>query len=169
MASVAILPSAISLVQLDYLLARTDNRLIAAQWIREHVPAGASLYQSGSLYGALEIEAPGMPSAFTRWDFDEARGAFVVRGAPQSRGPDWIVLQQSPLSVYSAVPQPVSSIASSDQYVQVRSFVAIDPSTQNHVFDWQDAFFLPLSGFHGIRRPGPNFHVYQRVPRTARQ
>jgi hypothetical protein len=31
-----------------------------------------------------------------------------------------------------------------------------------HVYDQQDAFFLPLSGFSGIGRPGPNISIYRR-------
>jgi hypothetical protein len=30
-----------------------------------------------------------------------------------------------------------------------------------HTFDVQDAFFLPLDGFRGVARPGPNFLFYE--------
>lgn len=167
LAGLAILPSATDLVQLDYLLGRTDNRLIAARWIRERVPAGGSLYQSDVSYGGLEIEPPGMPSSIDLWDFDESRGVFVAAGFAQAREPDWIVIQQSPLTAYSRVPPAIASLVSSNRYVRVRSFIAIEPTADEAVFDRQDAFFLPLAGFRGINRPGPNFHVYQRVQRTA--
>jgi hypothetical protein len=31
-----------------------------------------------------------------------------------------------------------------------------------NVYDRQDEFFVPLGGFHGIERPGPNLRVYVR-------
>jgi hypothetical protein len=31
-----------------------------------------------------------------------------------------------------------------------------------HVYDQQDAFCLPLAGFSGVGRPGPNLYVYRR-------
>src|SRR5262249_35115377 len=36
------LPSTLSVVRFDRLLARTDSRLLAARWIEAHVPAGSS-------------------------------------------------------------------------------------------------------------------------------
>jgi hypothetical protein len=30
------------------------------------------------------------------------------------------------------------------------------------VFDRQDAFFLPIAGFSGVERPGPNVSIYLR-------
>ena len=31
-----------------------------------------------------------------------------------------------------------------------------------NIYDRQDEFFVPLSGFHDIERPGPNLHIYVR-------
>ena len=30
------------------------------------------------------------------------------------------------------------------------------------VYDWDDAFFLPLSGFSAVSRPGPNLAIHVR-------
>ena len=35
-------------------------------------------------------------------------------------------------------------------------------SEPRNVYDLQDEFYLPLSGFRGIERPGPNLEVYVR-------
>jgi hypothetical protein len=32
----------------------------------------------------------------------------------------------------------------------------------DNVYDWQDDFYLPLTGFKRIERPGPNLSVYVR-------
>ena len=44
-------------------------------------------------------------------------------------------------------------------------------SHPDNIYDWQDDFYLPLTGFKGIERPGPNLKIYirrgafQHVPR----
>ena len=35
--------------------------------------------------------------------------------------------------------------------------VGADP---DNIYDWQDDFYLPLAGFKGIERPGPNLKIY---------
>jgi hypothetical protein len=42
------------------------------------------------------------------------------------------------------------------------SFHAIDMGRDQHWFDMQDGFFIPLAGFAGVERPGPNICIYQR-------
>ena len=37
---------------------------------------------------------------------------------------------------------------------------AADPDT---VYDWQDEFYLPLTGFKAIQRPGPNLRIFVRT------
>ena len=49
-------PAAWSSIRLDELLSRTDNRLIAAEWIREQFPGGITLYQTASQYGHLQMQ-----------------------------------------------------------------------------------------------------------------
>jgi hypothetical protein len=49
----------------------------------------------------------------------------------------------------------------------VQEFVALALSDE-HLFDQQDAFFVPFAGFRGVKRPGPNFALYKRVGATAR-
>jgi hypothetical protein len=36
------------------------------------------------------------------------------------------------------------------------------------VYDPQDAFFMPLAGFDGVRRPGPNFYLYKHAGAVTR-
>ena len=47
LALLVIAPSAWSVVQFDRLLARTDSRLLAAQWVERHFPRGASISEVG--------------------------------------------------------------------------------------------------------------------------
>jgi 4-amino-4-deoxy-L-arabinose transferase-like glycosyltransferase len=166
LAAACIAPSAVNVARLDYVLGHTDNRLLVADWIRERVPPSASLHQSsGSAFGALEVDAPGQPVPQI-WNYDEAANRFTRNGRPQEGKPDWIVIQQSPLVLYSRVPPAILNLVATDEYALIRSFQAARPS-RRRVFDQQDAFFLPLDGFAGIDRPGPDFDVYRRTRQGA--
>jgi hypothetical protein len=39
--------------------------------------------------------------------------------------------------------------------------------SEPHVYDQQDAFYLPIDGFARIARPGPNIRFYERRPVDA--
>jgi hypothetical protein len=158
-AALAVIPSAANLAWFDAVVGRLDNRVIAARWLDQHVPRGASLHQTGDFYASVDLDR----TAYDVWDFDEERGLFTGSGQVRSAGPDWILVQRSPLTFYSSVPAALERLIASDGYALVRSFQAIDLTAPGNVFDQQDAFFLPLAGFNGIRRPGPNFEVYRRT------
>ena len=51
-----VFPSASSLWHLNRLLARTDSRVVAAQWVQAHVPAGSSILQNGGIYGGVQFD-----------------------------------------------------------------------------------------------------------------
>ena len=54
----------------------------------------------------------------------------------------------------------VDAILKADyQLAYEQHVVTPDPS---NVYDLQDEFYLPLTGFRGIVRPGPNLDVYER-------
>jgi hypothetical protein len=48
-----------------------------------------------------------------------------------------------------------------EDYQFVREFTAYMPRN-GRVYDIQDAFFIPFTGFSGVERPGPNFTLYRR-------
>jgi len=70
-----------SSIQSDRLLARTDSRLLAAAWIRAQFPAGAVIYQSGSLYGHVQMPTADSEAArdYPEVALDEQSGAFLGR------------------------------------------------------------------------------------------
>ena len=39
---------------------------------------------------------------------------------------------------------------------------AVASDERANIYDWQDDFFLPLTGFKRIERPGPNVTIYMR-------
>jgi 4-amino-4-deoxy-L-arabinose transferase-like glycosyltransferase len=56
LAVVLVAPSAASVVRFDALLTQMDSRLIAAQWVRDHVETGSAIYMAGSHYGHPLLE-----------------------------------------------------------------------------------------------------------------
>ena len=92
---------------------------------------------------------------------------FVHDGRAVDGFPDYIVIQQSPLSLYSVVPPAIPDILRA-RYRAVQTFRTGLSSLDEQAFDASDAFFLPLRRLERIRRPGPEFDVYERADIRAR-
>ncbi|HXW06669.1 MAG TPA: glycosyltransferase family 39 protein [Vicinamibacterales bacterium] len=152
-----IFPSAWTVVWLDLLLARRDNRLVATEWIEKNIPAGASIAQTGSIYGRLQLPV----GRYAEWSWDERAEQFVREGRPQEAGPDVLVVQNSPLTLYSPVPASLKSVVRSS-YLLVQSLRTGIAAVPEQYFDPADAFYVPLVRVDGIRRPGPDVLVYRR-------
>ena len=151
-------PSFVNAVRLDRVLGRTDTRVLAADWMVRHVPAGSSVAQTGSRWGALELP---QANGFHVWTFDPARRMFLRDGRPTRDLPDWIVVERSRLRQYSRLPHELRQILD-DRYQLAQRFEAGGLGSGANVFDQQDAFYVPLSGFHGVERPGPSIDLYRR-------
>jgi hypothetical protein len=139
------------------LLARTDSRVLAAEWLTLHVPAGATIYQTGSHYGRPDLSrAPAAPGILR---YDETAMTFRSTSGEAVARPDWLVVQEHPLIVYSRVPEVIRAMLPA---YDLRHVVRAIDTESWHVFDQQDALFVPLAGFDGAERPGPNLYVYSR-------
>lgn len=145
------LPTASKAIAFDRVLARTDSRVLAADWAAQHVEPNASILFTGE---PLQLADRGvkLPYDIWRWNGDAGR---LLRGGER---PGWIIVEESPLVLYSPHPNELTPIL--DRYVFRHRIVAMHGQT--HVYDQQDAFFLPLDGFTGVLRPGPNFSMYSR-------
>jgi hypothetical protein len=155
-------PSAWSTVRTDRLLSRTDNRLIAARWIHEQFAHGATMYQSGSGYGQIQLQTadPLTAGRYRETRFDEAAGVFRSADGRETAPPELIVLTQCPLT-YCDVPDAVRQVVAR-QYTLAKTFTALDASHPGLVYDRDDAFFVPLAGFDGVSRPGPSLTIHVR-------
>jgi len=77
--------------------------------------------------------------------------------------PDYIIVEESPLEYYSLISrEPIERLRKS--YYLLKEFPAIDIKNKTNLFDQQDIFYMPLVGFKGVRRPGPNIYIYARKP-----
>lgn len=148
-------PSLYQSMQLDRILAREDSRVVAAAWLAPRLRADQRVHDSGGDYTRLELGA----AAFHDWRYDPAARSF---GDPAGATPDWIILYESPLPEYTAAPAPLLELVR-DRYTLANRVDGIPASPAGHVYDRQDAFFLPIDGFTGIARPGPTVLIYQRL------
>ena len=145
-------PPLVNCVRFDVLLARTDSRVLAADWLRQRVTPDETLYEEGGHYAAIDLgDAP-----VHRWSFNPADGSFGDTGG---RTPDWIVLEGSPLWTWAGTSPEIRKLAA-ERYTLVRNIRAADDGWA--VYDLADAFFLPVAGFRGVERPGPNVLIYRR-------
>ena len=149
------LPSFVNSVWFDVLLAKTDTRVLAGQWLAERLGPDSSLHDAGGAYA--QVELTGVP--FHTWYFDPATRSF---GDVESRTPDWLVFHQSPLRAYAGVGLELQRLAR-QKYALVQTFPATRGASRSAVYDDQDAFFLPVWGLWTVERPGPTILIYQRL------
>jgi len=150
-------PTLARTVAFDRIVARPDTRVLGADWIQTHYPGGATLYQTGAVYGFLE---PRPSDRYQLLAFDERAGRF--RGAANGVPPDLIVVLQSPLVIFSGIPDGLQPILD-DGYEWVETYKGtITDRIARAVYDQQDAFYVPFANLDAIRRPGPDVHIFVR-------
>ena len=155
LAALVAVPSLVNTVWFDVLLARTDTRVLATRWLAEHLTPESSLHDAGQAYSQLDLRH----LRFHDWYFDPVTNSF---GHPEGRTPDWLVFHESPLRLYAGVPPSLRQLANA-KYALVQAFVATRGGSRASVYDQQDAFFMPMSGFRVVERPGPTISIYRRV------
>jgi 4-amino-4-deoxy-L-arabinose transferase-like glycosyltransferase len=146
-------PAAVKSVRLDLLLARTDTRVLATSWLEPRIRPGESLHDAGGHYAQLDL----WRVKYDRWDYDAFGNVF---SAGPGRLPDWLVLDQSPLSAYTPRVPALWQLARRSYRLVVMFRGA--PEQSDAVYDLQDAFFVPISGFSTLERPGPTIYIYRR-------
>jgi hypothetical protein len=157
-ATVAILwTSATRTWAFNRVLGRADSRVLVVKWFVENVPPGSTIVQSGSLYGRARFAGD---LGYREWRWDGMRLAFVLDGKRLSAAdaPDWIIIQDSPLP---STTQEILKTLIEDRYMLAHDLKAFSAS-RDLVYDQQDMFFVPFSGFQHVVRPGPNFSVFRR-------
>ena len=150
----------VSSVRFDRLLTECDTRLLAADWLASHVKPGDSLFESGASYARPLYAWPASRPRFAPVTFEARRAVFLTDGGAVVQ-PDWIVLAESPLRLYTPVPPELRSILSG-QYRLVETFRPAREPEPEASFDRQDAFFLPYADFSARERPGPQLSIYRR-------
>jgi hypothetical protein len=151
-------PALVSSAWFDVLLARTDTRVLAGRWLAAHVKPGESLYDAGGTFAQASLVGVQV-HPWRVETFDAASNSFR-----DSDGhiPDWLILPQSPLDMYTTVASGLRRLAA-ERYELADSVRATGEGFDAGIYDPQDAFFLPVSGFSAVLRPGPTLLIYRRL------
>ena len=88
-------PSLVSSAWMDVLLARTDSRIVAGQWLRGQLRPEHSVYDAGRTYVRLDLHG----ADYHQWIYDPRTQSF---GDPDGRTPHWLVITESPLRTLRA-------------------------------------------------------------------
>jgi Dolichyl-phosphate-mannose-protein mannosyltransferase len=156
LAAVAIAPSAWSVLQFDRLLRRADSRVIVSEWIRQRLPEGGTINVAGRFSTRPQFFAPryGELPIHRVLDVDDPN-------APVA--PDLLVVATTSVAPHAPGADPSDRArALMAQYRPVYTVDTYDQSATGVVYDWQDEFYLPLTGFGAITRPGPALTIYAR-------
>lgn len=148
-------PGLINSVWFDSLLARTDTRVLAAEWIEPRLQPEDTLHDAGGEYTRLNLRHV----RFHEWRFYPDENSF---GHPEGRTPDWLILSESPIRLYASIPPGLRQLAQ-NRYILVHTVPATRGRARAAVYDLQDAFFLPFSRFDTVVRPGPTVRIYRRA------
>ncbi len=153
-AAVTLLPGLVYSAWLDLLLARTDTRVVASEWINARMKSHDTLHDTGNIFTRLDF----WRTDIQQWRYDPETQPF---GDPKGRSPDWLVLYESPLVTYITIPAEIVHIARTE-YSLMHTVRGTHGRARSAVYDLHDAFFLPVSRFTTILRSGPNIRIYTR-------
>ena len=147
-------PPAFTSARIDLVLARTDTRVIAADWLGPRLRPEHTLHDAGGDYTRLDLR----DRRYHEWRFDPQTRSF---GHPEGLTPDWIVLPDSPVRHYVWVDPRLRRLVA-DRYDLVHTVNGTTRLPARGMYDQQDAFFVPFSGFDEVERPGPTIAIYRR-------
>ena len=161
LAAVVAAPSIAAALHTDLLLSRTDNRLIAADWIRQQYPNGVTIAQTGTVAGQVQMTTtdPDAAERYPLLKFEPETKRFFTADDREG-SPELILVEECPLSYCDISPRWREVMK--DRYEGVQGFVAYVASSDALVYDRDDDFYLPLAGLSDVMRPGPNITVYRR-------
>jgi hypothetical protein len=162
-AVVIALPSLQRSIAFNTVMARTDTRVLAADWVSAHVRPQEAV---GQIPPVLIYENFGMTKPANLVTFDVNRKAFVSASGT-AVVPDILLVPTSPLDAYTVTANELAAIANRD-YVREGTIAATHGVEMPNWFDKQDLFFVPFTTFTMRDRPGPEIQIFRRrlqVPR----
>ena len=145
---------AVTSLEIDLVLTRTDTRVLAAEWLGPRLRPEHTLHDAGSDYTRLDLRT----RRYHEWHYNPQSRSF---GHPEGLTPDWIVISESPLRHYAS-PDPALRRLVDQHYDLVHTVRGTTTLDTVAVYDQQDAFFVPFAGFRDVERPGPTVSVYRR-------
>ncbi|MGH7894603.1 MAG: ArnT family glycosyltransferase, partial [Candidatus Binatia bacterium] len=137
----------------DRIASETDTRVLATQWMAEHLPRGARVARFGSFIFPLADPdlPPGVELADREWGDTDL----------DAHGVTHVVTHQHTLPFSQIVPQQWRVIAP-----RLRLLAEFSPyrNRAGGGFERLDAYYVPLWDFAAITRPGPLVRVWAVEP-----
>ena len=148
-----LLPSLWASVSADRLLATTDTRIQAADWLMAHAPDGATIE---SAYYVSPFYDQAMVDGNRRWVDDQLaagfmQGRYTTRFQLNGDDPEYVIAG-------STLPGQGPPPAVDDR----PALATFSAGHSGGLYDPIDAFYLPIWGFAGVERPGPSIVIYGR-------
>jgi len=153
-----LVPDLVRSLRSNALLARTDTRTLARDWILANVPAGAKI-------AATDLANPqGKPSLAGRNDLVAFEGVGQARAA----GIEWVLSDSlPPLAYFSRGPTAAQEIELAREAKLVFDVDPVVPGRPEPVFDRADGFYSPLRRIGAMERPGPRVRIWRIGPAPA--
>jgi hypothetical protein len=133
----------------DRILARTDTRVLATEWMREHLPVGARVAVHGTRFWPWG--EPVVPPRARRV------AAAPDAAALEQAGAGWLVVHEHPL--FWSSPDAAALAALAPRLELAARFEPYGPASRP-VFETGDAYYAPFAGFAGVERAGPSIRIY---------
>jgi hypothetical protein len=144
-------PSFIRDLQLDRLLSRTDTRILARQWIMDHIAPGSGIAEidDTTLYGKPPLRDLYRVEGFA--DPDLLRKGNI----------HWVVSDSYPALFYSRGPLPSEAALLDPQATLVFDADPLISGAPQPIYDPNDAFYAPLQHISSVTRPGPRIRIWK--------
>lgn len=137
----------------DRILARTDTRVLANDWMTRHLPAGARVAVHGTRFWIWG--EPVLPPGAQRF-----AGPLEAAALDQALV-GWLVVHEHPL--FWSTPDAERLAALAPRLELVARFEPYS-MTSRPVFETADAYYAPFAGFAGVERTGPEIRIYALRP-----
>lgn len=159
-AAILVAPGVYGSVRFDRLAAERDSRLLATDWIGEHVRRRSKIAVCRG-YGAPRINSDRRkPPAFEPVEIPCSADAIRDSGA------SYVVSHE-----YPPLGQALSAETSKILHERGRVAASFDPfregATEEPFFYRADTFYLPISGFSALTRGGPIVTIWELDGRSA--
>jgi len=144
-------PSLVRDLQLGQLLQKTDTRIMARQWMMDHVTPGSAIAEvdDTTMYGK-----PPLRDIYRVEPFDDPT---ILR----KKNVFWVVSDSYPALFYSRGPLPKEAVELNSQATLVFDIDPLVYGGPQPVFDINDAFYAPLQHISGVARPGPRIRIWK--------
>lgn len=138
-------------VAFDRLLSRTDTRVLATRWLADHGIDGKVAMVGTVFWGWGEPEVPS-PAELVRVD--------PTPEALARAGVDFVIAHDHEVFASSVDPKVLGALVPDFELAHRWSPFLGD--REEAVYDAQDAYYVPVTGFGVVERPGPDVRIYRR-------